>query len=459
MGLALGLLLAAAVDGSAVVRHASALAALGPHPSGSPRARAAAEFVAAELRDAGVPDVGVQEFELGGRRGVNVVGVVPGTSPERVVVVAHHDTPEGSPGAHEAASGTGLLVELARVMALERGRARTLVFLSLDSGPGAPAEAGGAAYLARLGAEARNVVGVLSLGPLGRKGRTAVLRAECEADRIRTGQCQAASEWWARTAFPGAQSADGNPPFLGDSSAARFVYPAAVRVFRAAGPRGDEAGFLAAGHPGLWLTDVGFLRADDTSTPAADTPDLLDPDALTDAGLVARNALRGMLLARPGGAREQDWLVVFGRVVGGLALLVAAGLALLPSLVEGVRTPGRVRGVRTAQVVLSAILLARHPLVAAFILLVPSLLWLLRTRAAAAFGLLPALSLVLVGFVGWRRGLVAGAWLSLWEIAGFAVVLALAFVPLRPSSPNRPVFKRIGTLKSPKTKAARRRRS
>jgi hypothetical protein len=458
MGLALGLLLAAAVDGQAVVRHASALAALGPHPSGSPRARAAAEFVAAGLRDAGLSEVAIMEFEMGGRRGVNVVGVLPGTSPERVVVAAHHDSPEGSPGAHEAASGTGLLVELARVMALERERPRTLVFLSVDRGAGAPASAGGGAYVAHLGAEARNVVGVLALGPLGRKGRASVLRAECEADRVRPGQCVLASEWWARTAFPAAQSADGNPPPLGDSSATRFLYPAAIRVFRSAGSRGDDAAFLASGHPGLWLTDLGFLRTDDLPTPAADTPDLLDADALTDAGLVARNALRGMLVARPGAAREQDWLVVFGRVVGGLALLVVAGLALLPSLAEGARTPGRTRVVRVAQVVLSVILLVRHPVVAAFILLVPSLLWLLRTRVAAAFGLLPALSLALAGALGWKRGLVGGTWLSLWEIAAFAVVLALAFVSLRSSSPNRPVFKRIGTLKSPKTKAARRRR-
>jgi hypothetical protein len=58
-----GLLLAAAtaggaaVDGNAALRHASALASLGPHPWGSPRARAAAAYVAAQLRAAGLSEV------------------------------------------------------------------------------------------------------------------------------------------------------------------------------------------------------------------------------------------------------------------------------------------------------------------------------------------------------------------------------------------------------------------
>ena len=51
MHLLLGLLLAASVDGEAALRHASALAALGPHPWGSPRNEAAAQYVAAELRE------------------------------------------------------------------------------------------------------------------------------------------------------------------------------------------------------------------------------------------------------------------------------------------------------------------------------------------------------------------------------------------------------------------------
>ena len=47
----LAALLAASIDGEAALRHASALAALGPHPWGSPRSHPAAEYVAAQLRE------------------------------------------------------------------------------------------------------------------------------------------------------------------------------------------------------------------------------------------------------------------------------------------------------------------------------------------------------------------------------------------------------------------------
>jgi hypothetical protein len=57
------LLLGAAFDGQAALRHASALAALGPHPWGSPRAGAAAQYVAAQLRSAGLADVRFQDFD------------------------------------------------------------------------------------------------------------------------------------------------------------------------------------------------------------------------------------------------------------------------------------------------------------------------------------------------------------------------------------------------------------
>src|SRR5438876_1072211 len=87
-----GLVLAAAtaggavapVDGNAALRHASALASLGPHPWGSPRARAAAAYVAAQLRGAGLSEVRQEDFEVKGLHGVNVVAVLKGPSPTRI---------------------------------------------------------------------------------------------------------------------------------------------------------------------------------------------------------------------------------------------------------------------------------------------------------------------------------------------------------------------------------------
>src|SRR5512144_1940573 len=99
------LALAAAVDGQTALRHASALAALGAHPFGSPRTRAAAEYIASQLRDVGLGEVQVEEFDSGGKHGANVVGVLRAPGREFVVVATHHDTVADSAGAHEADSG------------------------------------------------------------------------------------------------------------------------------------------------------------------------------------------------------------------------------------------------------------------------------------------------------------------------------------------------------------------
>jgi aminopeptidase YwaD len=72
------------------------------------------------------------------RRGANVVGVLPGTEPtlarDAIVIGAHYDhlgrTGEGAvhPGADDNASGTALVVGLARAFARAGGAPRTLVF-------------------------------------------------------------------------------------------------------------------------------------------------------------------------------------------------------------------------------------------------------------------------------------------------------------------------------------------
>src|SRR5258708_12872946 len=95
----------AAVDGNAALRHASALASLGPHPWGSPRARAAAAYVAAQLRGAGLSEVRQEDFEVKGVRGVNVVAVLKGAGPGIVGVGAHHDTPPPPPPPYHPRAG------------------------------------------------------------------------------------------------------------------------------------------------------------------------------------------------------------------------------------------------------------------------------------------------------------------------------------------------------------------
>ena len=120
MGPILGLLLAASVSGEGALRHASALAALGPHPWGSPRNQAAAAYVATQFREAGIDTVELAPFERHGVQGTNVIGTLRAPGEEFVVVGAHHDTAPEAPGAYDDGGGVGILIELARVLAERR---------------------------------------------------------------------------------------------------------------------------------------------------------------------------------------------------------------------------------------------------------------------------------------------------------------------------------------------------
>jgi hypothetical protein len=100
--------------------------ALGPRPAGSPASRRLGETLRALLPEGRFQPV------PGGLR--NVVGRVPGRDPRRVVVVgAHYDTKDidGFVGANDGASGTAVMVELARGLP-PRAIAPTVVFVAFD---------------------------------------------------------------------------------------------------------------------------------------------------------------------------------------------------------------------------------------------------------------------------------------------------------------------------------------
>jgi hypothetical protein len=142
-----------AVDQSSVRRHVEALAAFPTRhvASGERGIGAAARYIEAELRRCGGVGVGRlrvsrDAFEaevprLGGRRlaMANVVAELPGEkSPERVIVVGGHydsrasdpaDAESRAPGADDDASGTAVVLELARVLAGESFPG-TLVFIA-----------------------------------------------------------------------------------------------------------------------------------------------------------------------------------------------------------------------------------------------------------------------------------------------------------------------------------------
>jgi len=430
----LAALLAASIDGEAALRHASALAALGPHPWGSPRNHAAAEYVAAQLRDAGLTEVRLQEFESQGIRGTNVIGVLRAPDPELLLLGAHHDTAPDAPGAYDDGGGVGVLIEAARAWAREPSRTRTFVFASFDGeeawSTGKTTTAGSRAYIKDLGTEARRVVAALVIEMCGWKGGTPVLHPLAYADPRRPGASVITPAWLLRASHEGAAAA-GAPLGLGDPLIP-WLYQPLVRTFRSQ-LYGDDLSFLQAGLPAVFLSDSSFAAYYPWYHQAGDTADKIEAPALARMGASVLGVLRALDRAPAGPAVEPHWFFAFGRVVGLTPLLAVGLVSLLPGLRLGLSNGGAALLARLLQATLFGLLLWRHPVPALWVFLLPNLLLPLGARRwATAVALLPFLALVGVGAAAWSRGFAHGVWLEPWEIAVLLLGLALAFVRPRP---------------------------
>jgi hypothetical protein len=445
----LGLLLAASVDGQAALRHASALAALGPHPWGSPRNQAAAAYVAAQFREAGLDAVELAPFERHGVQGTNVIATLRAPGEEFVVVAAHHDTAPEAPGAYDDGGGVGILIELARVLAQDARRPRTIVFVSFDGEEsesiGKGTTAGSRAYIERLGPRARALVAAFAIEMSGWKGGSPVLHPIAYADPRQRGRTVIAPAWLVRAALAGSGGA--SVPFgIGDPWLS-WLYQPAVRVFRVR-LYGDDLSFLQAGHAALFASDSSFSAFYPDYHEPSDTAEKLDAAALVRMGERALALVRALERVPRGPADEPHWFAAFGRVVSGPWLLAVGALSLLPGLWRGFRTGGAALGARVVQALLSALLLWRHPVPALWILLVPQLVLPLR-RAwwTVLLSLAPFVALVAIGASAWWREAVNGVWLAPWEAGIGLGALTLAFLgfggrgggraPRRPRAPRR----------------------
>jgi hypothetical protein len=428
----LPLLLAASIDGEAALRHASSLAALGPHPWGSARNQAAAAYVAAQLREAGLDGVELQAFERHGIRGTNVVATLPFAGEEFVLVAAHHDTAPEAPGAYDDGGGVGILIELARVLARDERRARAIVFASFDGeeagATGKGTTAGSRAYLERLGPLARSMVAAFAIEMSGWKKGTPVVHPIAYADPREKGRAVIAPGWLVRAALDGAREA-GSPLGVGDPLLS-WLYQPAVRTFRVR-LYGDDLSFLQAGHPALFASDSSFSAFYPEYHRPSDTADKLDAASLERMGRGVLGGVRALERVPRGPAEEPHWYAAFGRVIGRPWLLALGAASLLPGLWRGWRAGGVAPGVRIVQAVLAGVLLWRHPVPALWFLLVPHLLlpWR-RSWWTALVALGPALALLAIGASAWWREAVNGVWLAPWEIALLALALALAFLGL-----------------------------
>jgi hypothetical protein len=429
------LLLAATIDGQAALQHASRLAALGPHPWGSALGRGAAQYVASQLRTAGVADVRLEEFEKKGIRGVNVVGVRPGTSREILVIGAHHDTAPGSPGAYDDGGGVGILIEVARALAHTPARGREIALVSFDGEEGwsrGELRAGSRAYLDALGPRARDVTAAIIIEMSGWKDGTPTFHAIAYADPMRPGESVITPAWLARAALRGARE-EVPAVALGDRYLSWLCQPA-VRLLKAR-LYGDDQSFLERGLPAIMISDSSFSRFYPWYHDEADTAEKLDATALARVGAAVLGAVR-VLETAPAEKPEAQWWTGFGVVLERGSLMIAGFVSLLPVLVAA-RAAGKTRLVlRMLQAAAFAGLLWREPVVALWCFGLANLAAPFSARRGLRLAALaPFASLVVLALVAWARGLVSGFWLAAWELGLAAVVAFVAMTSLsRPAA-------------------------
>lgn len=117
-----------AIDGPRVWRDLERIVKFGPRPSGSPQLERTRRYIIEELRKAGVK-TRVQSFTaktpLGPVSMANVIGEIPGKSPDVILIGGHYDT-KYFPGfrfvgANDGGSSAALLIELGRKLAVRSG--------------------------------------------------------------------------------------------------------------------------------------------------------------------------------------------------------------------------------------------------------------------------------------------------------------------------------------------------
>ena len=110
-------------DGKRAYEHVRALVEIGPRPAGSPGAARARDYIVKQLGALGLK-VEEQAFDaqtpLGTVKMVNLSVVIPGASPDRLLITGHYDTKLFEEfrfvGANDGGSSAGFLIELARVL-------------------------------------------------------------------------------------------------------------------------------------------------------------------------------------------------------------------------------------------------------------------------------------------------------------------------------------------------------
>lgn len=271
--------------------------------------RRAAAFVAQQAKLARL-DVSEQRFE----GGLNVLAESRGKRPGVVVLAAHYDSVEGSPGAADDASGVALVLEIARTLQRWDAPRRTLRYAFFDREE--DGLLGSKAYVASLSAARRQEIeAAIAVEMPGFRGGSPVVhtfRQPHMPPAALVGRILAA-----------APAVDVGDPSLG------WLYPLAARTVKIPFSA-DDAPFRAGGVPAAFYSDSSFSNFYPHYHRPTDVTSEIDPDALARAGDAILRIVADLAAGPPVSREPGAWLPLGANVLGHNALVAVAILLLLP---------------------------------------------------------------------------------------------------------------------------------
>lgn len=292
-----------------------------PHPTASAENARVREYLVARLKAAGM-EVSTREGELDAKaakrlnkwsgrsdppaKTVNLIGILPGRdrNASAVLLMAHHDSVWGSPGAADDGAGVVTALEVARQVAAKGPPPRDLIVLLTDGEElglqGAKQFFAGDPLLPRIGA-------VINMEARGGGGRTTLFETTPQNG-------EAVALYQGAVTRPGA------------SSLAVFIYsvlPNDTDLSEAMKGEWSGYNFAFIGRPGLYHSPLA-------------TPQALDKGALIDMGRQVSELTQALLAAPrlPGKAPDLVFFDLYGLrlvsypVMWGWAMLALVGLAL-----------------------------------------------------------------------------------------------------------------------------------
>jgi hypothetical protein len=302
------------------------------YPNRLPGALAPADWFREQLQPYGLP-VRTERFSaiIPGRGRVqmqNLVAEAVGRSPRTIVVLAHRDNDGRGPGANENASGTAMLIELARAYGAPPGFPagtlhpnHTILFISTDGG----AFGGlGAAWFAAHSPLRHDVAAVINLDAVGGPGR---IRLELAGDTPRTASGPLLETTAARVlAQTGRRPA--RPSLV--EQLVDLGFPFSLY---------EQAPFLVHGIGAVTLTTAG----DNPPDSIGDTTNRLRVDRLNQIGRSAQDLLGTLDEGLEFAQGTSSFLYLGSRLIRGWAVELVLIACLLPFLAAAVDLFARCR--------------------------------------------------------------------------------------------------------------------